>query len=55
MARFSQAELDDLKGGLSLFDKSYRQLMCTQTVQERGKNNDFVAKRLAAQTQEAFD
>lgn len=55
MAKFSRAQLDDLKGGLSLLDKSYRQLMCTRMVQERGTNTDFVAKRLQANTQAAFD
>jgi hypothetical protein len=46
--------LDDLKGGLQVYEKIYRSLLCTQRVSERTLTSTWLDTQLKAQTKDEF-
>ena len=52
--RQQKAVLDDLRGGLNIYVKQARALLCTQTKQEQSQTNFFIDKTFSATTAEEF-
>ena len=47
--------LEDLQGGLHIYEKQARSLMCMQTKQEQSHASFFIDKTFSAATKDDFD
>jgi hypothetical protein len=54
VSQFDEPKLNDLKGGLDVFDKLYRKSLCTKVKSSRSGSHTFDATVFNAQTSEEF-